>query len=263
MVTRNANPNGASQACGRAERRRKPAAALALLLLAALLSGCLYPKDRLAENRIPPREAVRNVQAAVDQFREEQGGLLPIRNSAADTPAYEKFPVDFAKLQRMNYIGDIPSAAFEQGGSYYFLILHEETEPVVKLMDLKVFQQLADIQEWADAYRRSNGGELPAGEVIYPGFRVLDFAKLGRKEPVVRSMYSGQPMTLMLDESGKVYADYGADIRKALEKVGAAALPANADLREALVAASDFVPVKSPAYRSVNGDPQAVPPDKE
>ncbi|WP_146241125.1 hypothetical protein [Paenibacillus sambharensis] len=229
-------------------------AALVLLLLAAL-SGCLYPKDRMGQNERPSKESVRLIQDAVDQYFASKG-LLPIKNSGEDTPIYEKFVIDIAKLERMGYINDIPAAAFENGGSYYFLLQNEEVDPVVKLMSITVYQQINDLQAKVDAYREANGGQLPAGGEAYPSFYHIDFDKLTGSKPVIRSVYSNQTMNLIIHENGTVYADYGADIRKAVELSGTDPDP-ETDLRELLVSQSDFVPVKSAAYYWVDGDPAA------
>ena len=233
---------------------------LALLLCAsAMLAGCLYPKDQLAQNRMPPRDAVRLVQAAVDDYRRDTG-LLPIKNADANTPRYEKYVVDLAKLQRTGYLADLPAAAFEKGGNYYFLLLDEETEPIVRLLNISVLQQLNDLQFRVREYAAARGGELPAGEPIYPSFAVLDFAKLGGRKPDIRSVFSGLPINVLVHDSGEVFADYGIDIRRLVESAGTVPDP-EADLRELLVRETLFVPVKSPVYHWIDGDPTARYPE--
>lgn len=229
---------------------------LLALALAAALPSCLYPQDRLAQNQLPPKEAIRNLQQAIDQFQADNG-LLPIKNAEETTPRYEKFIVDLPKLRRMNYIGEIPAAAFEKGGSYYFLIQNEESDPTVKLMSVVVYQQINDLQRRVDAYKMANGGRLPVGEQAYPSFRYLDYDKLKGVKLDIRSVYSRQPMNVIVHEGGTVFADYGIDVRKAVEQQGGTPPGPDYDLRGLLVAKSDFVPVKSPAYYLVNGDPEA------
>ena len=136
---------------------------LAAIAVLAFLGGCLYPEERLAQNRIPPREAARQVQDAIDQYRADRQ-LLPIKNADPDTDRYEKFLVDFGKLQRTGYLTDIPAAAYEKGGAYYFLVQREEEDPLVRLMNIVVYQQANDLQDRIDAWRESHGGELPVGE---------------------------------------------------------------------------------------------------
>lgn len=231
----------------------------AVLFVSAVLTGCLYPKDQLAQNRMPPRDAVRLVQAAVDDYRRDTG-LLPIKNAGPETPRYEKYIVDLAKLQRTGYLSDLPAAAFEKGGNYYFLVLNEETEPIVRLMNIAVLQQLNDVQSRVDEYMSSNGGALPAGEPVYPSFAALDFDKLGGRKPDIRSVFSGHPITVLVHDSGAVFADYGIDVRRLVESSGIAPDP-NEDLRELLARETLFVPVKSPVYHWTLGDPTARYPE--
>ncbi|MBJ6363515.1 hypothetical protein ACFOQM_20025 [Paenibacillus sp. GCM10012307] len=231
-----------------------------LIVLTALstvmLGGCMYPKENLAQNKASTREAVRNMQTVIEQYQQETG-MLPIKNSTSETPKYEKYIVDLAKLQRMAYISELPGVSFEKGGSYYFLIQDEETKPTVKLMDLVTFQAAAEIQGWVDAYRRSNN-ELPVREEAYPGFSWIDYSKLGKKEPAIRSIYSGMTLSAMIDQEGRVFVDYGIDVMKAVERSSENKAKEGVDLRDLLVASSEFVPVKSTAYHWINGDPQAV-----
>ncbi|OXS61205.1 hypothetical protein B1A99_06735 [Cohnella sp. CIP 111063] len=231
--------------------------ALAALLLVAL-TGCLYPEDRTPRNDATAREAVLTVQDAVDRYR-EQTGVLPIQNADETVPLYEKYKVDLGKLKRMGFIGHIPSAAFENGGNYQFLVVNEETKPLVRLLDVTAFQAVDGVQKKMDQYRSSQGNRLAAGDEMYPGFRSVDFAKLGMKDPGVRSMFSNQTLNWLVDEQGKVYADYGIDIATAAKKTGTEPAP-NEDLRRVLIEESYYVPVRAPEYRWIDGDPQAIVP---
>ena len=226
-----------------------------LTAMAALLGGCLYPKDNLAQNQGSVREAVRNMQGVIEEYQ-TRTGLLPIINSDAQTPTYEKYRIDMKKLQQLGYIGDIPSISFEKGGSYYFMIINETTEPSVKLMDLVLFQRINEIEQ-AIREKTTAGGELPLGEPAYPGFYRIDYSQLTIKEPQLRSVFSGSFITAMLDEQGNVYADYGADLARLIREK-ALEPESNADLRPLLAANSDYVPVKGPIYHLVDGDVQAV-----
>lgn len=239
-------------------RTRMASVVAALFFVLFTLSGCLYPKDQLKQNQVAPKEAVRNVQAAVDQYKSETA-MLPIKNATADTPVYEKFYVDFAKLQRTGYLSDIPSSAFENGGNYYFLVIDEETSPRIKLLDIVSFQKINDIQSWVTAYIQ-NKGELPKGEQMYPGFYQIDYKSLNRTAPAIRSVFSGQTIQAIVDENGVVYSDYGIDIMQFIQKSGKTDFDARLDLRTLLVDGSDFVPVKAPPYRWVDNEPQAVQP---
>ncbi|WP_165861212.1 DUF3939 domain-containing protein [Paenibacillus paeoniae] len=240
-----------------AGRRWRTAAMMGLLAVITLsLSGCLYPEDE--KQSAPPKEAVRNVQAAIDQYFDEQG-LLPIVTSSQDVPVYEKYKIDYKKLQAKGYLSYIPSAAFENGGNYYFIIIDEETDPTVKLMDIATFQKLIDVQSWVKQYRDSRSA-LPKKDEMYPGFYTIDYESMGKKAPDIRSMFSGVGLHAILDDKGNIYVDYGIDLMQYIQKNGESAASEVADLRELLVRGSDFVPVKSPAYKLVGGEPVAVLP---
>ncbi|OUS77380.1 hypothetical protein B1748_06140 [Paenibacillus sp. MY03] len=230
---------------------------LATVLVALSLSGCMYPKERL-KGKVAPKEAIRNVQGAIDQYYDDLQ-LLPIKNSSQSVPVYEKYLIDFGKLQAKGYISDVPAASFEGGGHYYFLILDEETEPRVKLMDIVTSQRINDIQNWVNAYIKENTA-VPKGDSIYPGFYEIDYGKLKQKEPIITSVYSGTTQRAIVDEDGTVFTDYGIDIMQLLERNGEASYEENIDLRTLLVDSSDYVPVKSPAYKLVEGEPVAIQP---
>lgn len=236
--------------------KRIPALLALAALSAALLSGCLYPKENLAQNKASTREAVRNMQAVIEEYQQATG-VLPIKNSTPQTPRYEKYVIDLAKLQNRQYISDLPAVSFEKGGKYYFLVLNEESEPTVKLMDLVVYQTVNQIQGWVDAYQRAQSS-LPLGAEAYPGFYYIDYGKLGQQAPVIQSIYSGVTLPTIMDESGAVFVDYGIDIMQAVQRSQGAEPGEGEDLRELLVASSELAPVKSTAYHWIGGDPQAV-----
>lgn len=233
--------------------------AACLVWAAILLTGCMYPASERADRAGSVRDAVRNVSGAVQDYQASTD-LLPMQNSDESVPKYEKFRVDFGKLQRLGYISDLPAAAFEKGGRYYFLIQDELEEPVIKLMDVVVYQLMNDVQSWVDNYVITNNGKLPAVSDAYPGFYRIDYQALNKKEPTITSMFSGQTLSTMMDEDGEVFVDYGIDVARALERARSesdgATLPE--DLRELLTQQSDFVPVKSAPYQLVGDDPQAV-----
>ena len=137
------------------------------------------------------------------------------------------------------------------------MIIDEETDPLVKLLDITVHQGVSNVQMKVDAYRQNHNGLNPAGGEAGPGFHYVDFDKLNMAQPKLNSMYSHRPLELMVDEAGRVYADYRIDIADAMNKAKDQPLDVK-DLRRYLVEASDFVPVKSPVYREVEGAPEPV-----
>ncbi|MHA6483881.1 DUF3939 domain-containing protein [Paenibacillus sp. strain BS8-2] len=231
--------------------------ALSLALVALPLSGCMYPKDRMQQS-MAPKEAIRNVQGAVDQYYDELQ-LLPIKNSTQSVPVYEKYMIDFDKLISRGYISATPGASFEGGGHYYFLILNEDTDPIVKLMDIVTAQKINDIQNWVDTYMEQNAA-VPKSSAVYPGFYEIDYEAMKKKEPTIVSVFSGIPQRAILDEDGTVFTDYGVDLMQLLERNKDKSYEENIDLRTLLVDESEYVPVKSPAYNLVDGEPVAVQP---
>ncbi|MNC46979.1 hypothetical protein D3C75_960180 [compost metagenome] len=166
--------------------------------------------------------------------------------------------VDLEKLRQRGYLEEIPSAAFEKGGNAYFLILDEETAPVVKLMDLVTVQKVNDVQLQVNRYKSGHGGRLPAGEERYPGLFTIDSKQAGTSGIILKSVYSGEPLEFMMDKDGNVYVDYVPDIMSAIDKNGSIPGP-DKDLRTELETASFYVPVKSLPYLWVSGKPVPQP----
>ncbi|MEK3759076.1 DUF3939 domain-containing protein [Paenibacillus sp. FSL P4-0338] len=238
---------------------RKRVSMLLLVLLVLSLGGCMYPKEQQHPGS-GYRESVKRVQAAVDDYQ-KQKGLLPILTSDQATPRYEKFVIDLNKLQQEGYLDEIPAAAFEKGGSAHFLVLDEETDPQVKLMDLVTVQKVNDIQRKVNLYKSAHGGKLPAGEELYPGLASIDGKQAGTGTIKLISVYSGQPLEFLMDSSGTVYVDYGADISSAMDKNGSVP-KAERDLRLELKQASYYVPVKSLPYLWAQGRPVPQAPQE-
>ena len=109
-----------------------------------VLSGCLYPREMRVENQMPVAERVEWVQEAVEAYHEDTG-VFPIQTKDAQTPLYEKYPLDFQKLVP-KYLPYIPGDAFEAGGKYQYVLVDPETEPKVRLLDIETAQIVADIR---------------------------------------------------------------------------------------------------------------------
>lgn len=224
-----------------------------LLILTFSLSGCLYPDSDEGPPKVNYRESVKRIQSAVDDFQQEEG-ILPIINADITTPRYEKFRIDLDMLNKKGYLDDIPSTAFEKGGSAYFLILNEESDPTVKVMDLVTVQKVNDVQLQITRYKSANGGVLPAGDEIYPGLFSIDTKKAGTGSIKLSSVYSGEDIPFIMDKDGNVYVDYVFDIMTVINKNGGPEQQ-NRDLRFDLEEASYYVPVKSLPYLWINEQP--------
>lgn len=234
--------------------RRLALKALAALLLVLSLGGCLYPDEQRKENQASVRESILLVQNAVDTYK-QRTGVLPIKNSAADTPLYEKYVIDMRKLKEGQYLSQIPGIAFENGGSAMFVLVNPESKPEVKIMDLAAYQLTGDIQKWVDEYKAAHGGEPPKGEAVASHFYVLDFGKMGKKMQQAESRYSRQYLTFVVHESGTVAIDYAPEIMKAMTQQGMTSADPGTDLRSILVNGSPYVPVKSYPYHWINNQP--------
>lgn len=51
----------------------------------------------ISKNQIPYKDQILAVQTAVDTFKKDNGGILPIKTKEAETPIYQKYPIDFKK----------------------------------------------------------------------------------------------------------------------------------------------------------------------
>jgi hypothetical protein len=221
----------------------------------AMLTGCMYPNELRKENKVPG-EYIAVVQQAVDRYQ-EANSVPPIRNSEMDTPIYEKYVIDFKKLLDSGYLSHIPNDAFENGGNYYYVLVDVEEQPKVKLMDLVAKQQVGDLQREVEAYRLKHDA-LPLGEQVADSIYRLSYDLLGIKPVQVRSPYSRQYLSLLINETGSLYIDYAPDIMLAKEKVNETVTEGSeVDLRTWLVDQSYFVPVNSLPYYWVNEQPQA------
>jgi len=229
---------------------------VAILGLLSLLSGCLYPDDRLAENRIPYKDQITMVQNAVDQFKEAEGGILPIKTKENSTPIFQKYVIDFNKLSP-RFIAEPPSSAFEGGGIFQYVLVDVETEPTVKLIDLTAVEVIRDLKLRIKFYTEENHYP-PYKEPLdqEKGYYILDYDKLGYDNtiPFVKSPFSGKNLSLFIDTKGEIYVDYSPDLYEAL-KTFEHDYKTGDDIRYLLVANYDFVPAFSVPYTIKDNEP--------
>lgn len=216
---------------------------LILLFLAAIvLSGCMYPQKERMQNQIPYEEQIKSVQAAVDQYREATGGLLPIKTKDEATPIYQKYLLDFKKITPQ-YMPEVPGNAYESGGVFQYVLVDVETAPAVKIFDLRMAETIREIKI------RLKGHQYPPyKEQIAPHVFTLDYEKLGYKEsPVAISPYSGRELPFIITGDAEIYVDYRSDLYEALEKNETEFKPGE-DIRSILVEDTAFVPAYSLPY---------------
>ncbi|MFK9093467.1 hypothetical protein [Bacillus salipaludis] len=213
-----------------------------LVLTAMLLSGCMYPKEDLAQNQIPYKDQIQAVQTAVDDFKKDNGGILPIKTKELGTPIYQKYPIEFKKIAPQ-YIAEPPGNAFESGGIFQYVLVDVETNPTVKLFDLRMTETIRDVK-----LRIKSNGFPPYKKQIAKNVFSLDYKQLGfEKPPYVVSPFTNQNLSMVITGDAEVYVDYRPDLYQALKKTNAALKPGE-DIRSILVNDSMFVPAYSLPY---------------
>lgn len=217
------------------------------VILVFLLSGCMYPAGERVQNQVPNDIQLQSVQLAVEQYKEDNNGLVPIDTKPNETPVFQKYVIDFTKLKNAGLISDIPVTAFENGGLYQYVLMNPEEKPLVKLIDLRIAQQLRKIEYELQVYR-SKHIYPPFGEEIAEGVYQLNHEELGLDmAPFVESPYSENHLPIVLDVNGDLYVDYSADLYAELQSVEHNYQPGD-DIRYLLAENSPFVPVYSLPY---------------
>lgn len=213
-----------------------------IMLTAIFLSGCMYPKEELSQNQIPYKDQIQAVQTAVDDFQKDNGGILPIKTKEADTPIYQKYPIEFKRITP-KYMADPPGNAFESGGIFQYVLVDVETNPTVKLFDLRMTETIRDIN-----LRIKSKGYPPYKTQIAKNVYSLDFKQLGFKSPpYVVSPYTNQNLSLVVTGNAEVFVDYRPDLYQELKKTDKQVKPGE-DIRPILVNDYMFVPAYSLPY---------------
>ncbi|PLT35256.1 hypothetical protein CUU64_05535 [Bacillus sp. V5-8f] len=216
------------------------------LMAISLLTGCLYPEQRSVENQVPYKEQIQSVQSAIDQFRKDEGGILPIKTKPGDTPYYQKYLIDFKKLVP-KYMAEPPGNSYESGGVFQYVIIDEETNPTVKIFDIRIAQQLQDLNLRLRIYRENNSYP-PFKEQLANDVFTLDFRKMGLKEdPAITSPYSGKPLPVVVNGEAELFVDYTPDLVEATQKTDKQ-FKSGEDIRPLLTGTSEFVPAYSLPY---------------
>lgn len=219
---------------------------LCLLCISGLLTGCLYPQKQKVQNQLPYKGQIQSVQSAVDQFKEDEGGILPIVTKEAETPIYQKYVIKFSKISP-RYMAEPPDNAYESGGVFQYVLVNVEDDPTVKLLDVRIAQKIQDISLRLQAYQQSNGYP-PYKERVSGNVFTLDYEKMGLKEaPTVTSPYSQKDLYFVVDGDGNLFVDYTPDLYDLLQEYDGKIKPGE-DIRELLVEGSEFVPAYSLPY---------------
>lgn len=213
-----------------------------VIFITILLSGCMYPDEKLSQNEVPYQDQLKTVQTAVDEFQKDNGGILPIKTKDAKTPTYQKYPIDFKKIAP-KYIAEPPGNAFESGGIFQYVLVDVETNPTVKLFDLRMSETISNLK-----LRINSSGYPPYKKQIAKNVFTLDYKQLGYEdEPYVISPFTNQNLSLVISGNAEIYVDYRPDLYQAIKKTNIS-LKAGEDIRSILVTDSMFVPAYSLPY---------------
>lgn len=221
-----------------------------VILIVALLSGCMYPDENLARNQIPYEDQIASVQSAVENFQSDNGGILPIKTKDAETPVYQKYPVDFQKIVP-RYLPEVPGNAFENGGIFQYVLIDVETEPKVKIFDLRMAETIRDIKLRIRMQEYPPFKEQIAGQVFSLDFKELGFSG----DPAAQSPFTGANLPYVITGDGEIYVDYRSDLYRLLEE--GHEVEEGEDIRYILTENSHFVPAYSLPYTidPSNGEP--------
>lgn len=215
---------------------------LPVILVLLTLTGCMFPDEKLMQNQVPYKDQLDSVQSAVEQYKEANGGLLPIKTRDAKTPIYQKYPIEFKKVVP-KFIAEPPGNAFESGGLFQYVLVDAETNPTVKLLDLRMADTIREIK-----MRIKANGYPPFKDQIAENVYTIDFKKIGYKEePVAVSPFTNQNLHFVISTEGEIYVDYRSDLYQAMKSSGKE-LKEGEDIRGILVENSMFVPAYSLPY---------------
>lgn len=221
--------------------KRKWSLFFLLALTTVLLSGCLFPEEEKAENKVPDDLQLASVQKAVEEFQADTG-VLPIKNRDMDTDMFIKYPVDFEKLVP-KYIANPPANSFEKGGLFQYIIWDPENNPTVKLVDLRTAETIRELRiSFMGTYYPTFKEQI--ADYVYS----IDYEKLGYKEDLtVQSPYSTNLLPLIVTTQGEIYIDYSVDLNNFLKENNLTPKPGE-DIRMLLVDAYPVVPAYSLPY---------------
>lgn len=204
----------------------------------------MFPDSQRADN-IPYEDQLQTVQSAVVAFKEKTG-VLPIKTKPADTALMERYPIEFSRLVPA-YMADPPSNSFEGGGLFQYVLVDVETEPLVKLIDLRVSERLQQLQTNINAFRAKEG-KFPFSGSLGKNQFTIDYDKIFvSEEPTIPSPYSDRELPIYVDGSGRLFVDYREDIQEALKYTDE--MPEiGEDIRYLLYNSSPFAPAYSQGY---------------
>lgn len=216
---------------------------LLFVVLSFVLSGCMYPKEELAQNQVAPEDQLKMVQTAIDSYQKDSGGLLPLKERDMSYEIYLKHPIDFEKL-KPKYLSQLPGSSFEMGGYYQYVLMDVEKNPTVKLIDLRTSEALKDLRIRLE----TKSDTLALGKKIGPNLYKLNYKKYGLKHyPTVKSPYSGESLPIYINGGNEFKIDYTLDLGKVINEKKLKLKPGS-DIRNILYKDSPILPAYSVPY---------------
>lgn len=213
----------------------------------------MFPKEELSKNKTPQTDQLELVQQAVDNYTEQNDGLVPIKTKENDTPIFQKYLVDFPTLKDSGLLSETPGNAFENGGIYQYTLITPDEDPQVKLFDLRMTQEIRSVNEKLQEYQ-SKHNHPPFDEKVEKGVYTLNYDKLGfSSEPLIESPYSGEDLPIIIDTDGELHVDYRMDLQKALEEFDHDYKNGD-DIRYIIPENTPFVPAYSLPYTIQDGE---------
>ncbi|MDX8046113.1 hypothetical protein SH601_08935 [Gracilibacillus sp. S3-1-1] len=227
-----------------------------------LLAGCMYPAEQRNQEQVNPDVQLEVVQHAVDLYREQYNGALPIVTKDNDTPLYQKYIIDFAELRESGFIQMIPATAFENGGTYQYVLVDVETNPTVKVLDLHLADELRGYEQRLIIYRDEHTYP-PFGEKIENNIYALDHEKLHLDAPpTVTSPYSNEMLPVYITSNGDLLVDYRMDLYQVLQEEDVS-YQEGEDIRSILVKNHPVVPAYSIPFTIKADEPVFAPEIEE
>lgn len=214
------------------------------LAATVLLAGCMFPETNRVDN-VPYEDQLQSVQTAVDSYKETTG-VLPIKTKPAETPLVERYPIEFSRLVP-GYLADPPANSFEGGGLFLYVLVEAETDPTVKLIDLRVTERLQALQTNINSFRVKEGKYPFKGSLGKNQFTIDYDLVFVSEEPFIPSPYTENELPIYVDGSGQLFVDYRADLEAALENTDAEP-KVGEDIRYLLYENAPFAPAYSQGY---------------
>ncbi|MDK6862686.1 hypothetical protein [Nosocomiicoccus ampullae] len=214
-----------------------------LLSASLLLSACMYPQSERDKNAQPKESQIKMVENAVKQFQEDNDGLLPFKTTEnhLENREYLQYQVDFNKLVP-DYISDIPPTAFENGGHYQYVIIDEDTDPKVKIADLRITNTIRSLTTRLNVL----SDHVKLGDMVGPNVYMLDLDHYHLDQnPTVTSPYTGNSLNVYFNGGEEFLVDYREDVQHIIDDQELSFKPGE-DVRHVLYEHTPVVPIYSP-----------------